>query len=155
MSWGAGKALVIGLAALGVSGCCHWPLQSTGQGNCKDPDKTMNHTAFVWQDRDWELHSLGGQPVDAPEPRPSLHFHRDGQLSGGTGCNRLMAGYRLVDAALVIDPLGATKRLCRGRMELENAFLSALARAAAWDHADGDLVLRDAQGEALMRLTAP
>jgi heat shock protein HslJ len=57
---------------------------------------------------EWIVTAIGAVPVDAASP-PTLHFTREGHVSGSTGINRFSGGYRLEGDALTISPLLMTR----------------------------------------------
>ena len=81
----------------------------------------------------------------------TLQFAGD-KLTGQAACNRFFATFAERSGKLTIGPIGATRRFCQGKMELERATLTALAKA--WTYArDGDrLVLLADAGEAVLAL---
>ena len=94
-------------------------------------------------------------PVDAPDT--FLRFGANGALSAGAGCNSLGAGYVQDGAALDISPIRSTRMMCPPPvMEHERALVAALEDTVSVAREDdgrlGLLVLRGADGEALMRL---
>ena len=72
----------------------------------------------------WRLVELDGAPVDMTDGSPELTFGENGRLTGSTGCNRLNAPYTRRDAAVVLGPVGATRRACAEptKRDLETRF---------------------------------
>jgi hypothetical protein len=76
------------------------------------------------------------------------------RVSGSSGCNRLMGGYRVEGEALTFDQLAGTRMACAEGMETEKAFLDALARVARWRISGDKLELLDAGGRLLATFEA-
>lgn len=85
----------------------------------------------------WELISTtepGGDPVDVPPAirAPTLELAADGTVQIFTGCNQARGDGSLEDGFLVLGPLAATRRACRGDAgELERTVLAVLDGKAA------------------------
>jgi heat shock protein HslJ len=92
--------------------------------------------------------------IDAGRP-PLLRFAA-GRLSGSVGCNRLMGSYTSDGERLRFQPnLATTMMACpEPLMAQEKAVVDALAEAASLAIADGTLTIRDADGAALLVLSA-
>lgn len=76
-----------------------------------------------------------------------------GRVSGTGGVNRVMGEYRLEGTTLVFGPLATT--MMAGppeRMEQERQLLALLARVGRWALDEGELVLLEPEGSALLRL---
>jgi heat shock protein HslJ len=76
----------------------------------------------------------------------TLNFGQDGTLIGSAGCNEYSATYGVDGATITINVDGTSRRFCdqpNGIMEQEQAFLTALELATAFEIADQGLVLRD------------
>jgi uncharacterized lipoprotein YbaY/heat shock protein HslJ/uncharacterized lipoprotein NlpE involved in copper resistance len=104
----------------------------------------------------WVLTALNGKPVTVaakPVPRePSLVLHTEQQrVAGSTGCNRLSGSYTLKGNELSFGTLAGTMMACVEGMEMETAFLEALAQVRRWRIAGIHLELMDAGGAVLAR----
>jgi heat shock protein HslJ len=78
----------------------------------------------------------------------TLNFGLDGTLIGSAGCNEYSATYGVDGATITINVDGTSRRFCdqpNGIMEQEQAFLTALELATAFEIADQGLVLRDSE----------
>jgi heat shock protein HslJ len=73
-------------------------------------------------------------------------------IRGKAPCNAFFGAFREFDGAIEIAGINETGKLCAGRMELERAFLDALAQARSYRLDGSVLVLIDAAGKALARL---
>jgi heat shock protein HslJ len=64
----------------------------------------------------WRLATLGGRPLTGdPQGHPYIRFDQEtGRISGSTGCNRLVGGYRVSADTISIDQAGATMMACVG-----------------------------------------
>lgn len=86
---------------------------------------------------------------------PSARFD-GGSVGGSSGCNRYGASYELDGDALTLGPIAGTQMGCEAtRAAVEEAYLAALERVAAWRVAGDELTLGDAGGEELLRFTVP
>ncbi|MBO9448217.1 DUF1131 family protein [Ruegeria sp. R14_0] len=89
----------------------------------------------------WQGLHIAGDAI----PRPidiNLTFGPDGQLSGSSGCNRLVATYAVEGGTLRIGRIGSTRRLCPElEMLAEQRFLAALENVNGWAIRNGQLVL--------------
>jgi len=102
----------------------------------------------------WQLVWLRDADVSAPvaERAPSLAFDvTEGRASGATGCNVFGGPYTRSGDELTFGMLVSTKMYCEGVMDQESAYTDALEATRGWQIEDGELVLIDANGEALAR----
>jgi heat shock protein HslJ len=109
-------------------------------------------------DREWRLAALGDRsdPQGAGGRPPTLTLDsKAGRAAGFAGCNRFSAAYQLEGDALAFGPILSTKMACERGMELEAAYLEALAAVASYTAADGELTLRAADGALLRFRVAP
>lgn len=74
-------------------------------------------------------------------------------IRGKAPCNSFFGAFRESDGAIEIAGINETGNVCSGRMELERAYLDALAQARSYRLDGGVLVLIDAAGKALARLS--
>jgi heat shock protein HslJ len=119
------------VAVLVAFGC------ETSAGDATVPDLRGTH---------WTLAELGGEPVaiDPRGPAPDLAFADDGErVTGFAGCNRFSGSFSVDGASLHFGPIAATRMACPHGMELEVAFLRALAATTAFRVAVASLALRD------------
>jgi heat shock protein HslJ len=90
-------------------------------------------------------------PQDAPAAQPSAMFE-DENVSGWTGCNSYTSGFQLNGSSLVIGQIATTKMACPSPGDtIEQEYLAALARVAAWRTEDDEVVLVDADEAELLR----
>lgn len=100
-------------------------------------------------DRDWDLVALGERdhPLGAGGKPATLRLDTAAQRAGGNaGCNRYSASYRLSGDSLSFGPGISTKMACPDGMDLENAWLGALAKVATFSATDSTLTLNGADG---------
>lgn len=98
---------------------------------------------------EWRLVRLNGAPVSTPsDRRPTLFL--DGtarRVTGSAGCNRYGGRFSLKGSSLTFSNLATTRKRCPEGMELEEAFLKALARAKTHNARGGRLSLSDGRDE--------
>ena len=94
----------------------------------------------------------------APDTGTFIRLDEHGNAGGNTGCNVWSSAF-LQDDSSVASPLRfgqttTTRRLCEGvRDQTEKRFLSALPQVRAHSLQGSQLVLLDAAGKEVMRLT--
>lgn len=99
----------------------------------------------------WVVEYIGDRPVVDRSPA-RIHFAEDGVLNGNASCNRFFGKYSYNEATLVIEPLGTTRMACvPALMEQEARFLAAFPRAASASLEHGILILRDVNGQQIIR----
>ncbi|WP_298845982.1 META domain-containing protein [uncultured Salinicola sp.] len=105
----------------------------------------------------WKLMTLDGEPVPVADNQREAHLVLDaqGRVSGSTGCNRLMGGYRLEGDTLTFTQLASTRMACPGEMAtLEQGWLATLSETAHYSISGQSLVLKNAGDRTLARLKA-
>jgi heat shock protein HslJ len=105
-------------------------------------------------DRDWQLVQIargaGGAPTVPSARPPSLRLDsKEGRASGFAGCNRFSGSYQLAGDRLTFGPLLSTKMACERGMDVEAAYLDALAKTGSWSQEKDGIVLRGAGGVSL------
>ncbi|MGD1982335.1 MAG: META domain-containing protein [Chromatiaceae bacterium] len=101
---------------------------------------------------EWQPERMGELAVP-PESSAFIQFRSHGRLAGYSGCNRLMAQYRIQDSAIFIGPVAATRMSCAGTvMAREAALATALERARTFRRQRTELVLFDAAGQPILEL---
>jgi len=103
---------------------------------------------------DWRLTSYnnGKQALASPlrGTHPTLTLGEDGSLQGDSGCNRFHGGYTLNRDWLAFGPIAGTRKACAEPprlMEMEGAFLRALATVATYKIEGGELTLINGDGK--------
>jgi putative lipoprotein len=95
----------------------------------------------------WVLASAGKRP-------PSISFAADSKVAGSGGCNRFFGSYMQNGEDLSFSPLGATRMACpAGIMKMEQGFFDMLAKVSKARIDASTLVLLDAAGKELARLS--
>ncbi|MFW2404418.1 MAG: YbaY family lipoprotein [Gammaproteobacteria bacterium] len=92
----------------------------------------------------WKLISIDEQPVVTKAPPEDARLTlaaESGQAAGYTGCNRFSGSLEVDGDRLTLGPLASTRRACIDTMELETAFLAALARVDRYQIIEQELRL--------------
>ena len=97
---------------------------------------------------EWRVVELSG----APGPVAATLRFTLTSIRGKAPCNAYFGAFRELDGVIEIAGINETGNVCSGRMDLERAFLEALAQARSYKLDGGVLVLIDAAGKALARL---
>lgn len=101
---------------------------------------------------EWQPERIGDLAVPAASSA-FIQFRSHGRLAGYSGCNRLMAQYRIQDSAIFIRPVAATRMSCAGAvMARESALARALEQARTFRRQRTELVLFDATGQPILEL---
>jgi heat shock protein HslJ len=101
------------------------------------------------EDRDWDVVQVGEmQNPQSNGGRPAtLRFDTQAQrAAGNSGCNRYSATYRLSGDSLSFGPAISTRMACAEGMDLETAWLGALAKIVTWSATESTLTLNGADG---------
>lgn len=127
------RSAVIGLALLAIA----WP---------SVPPKAVPGLAGS----EWRVVEIGGARAAGAG---TLRFTLT-SIRGKAPCNAFFGAFRETHGNIEIAGINETRMFCSGRMELERAFLDALARVRSY-RVDGSLlVLIDADGRALAKLAS-
>ncbi|MGC3965034.1 MAG: META domain-containing protein [Rhodocyclaceae bacterium] len=121
------------------------------------PGETCGATApAALQDTYWRLTRLGHQSVRVADRNrePYISFKDGGNVSGSSGCNRMVGTYKQEGDALSFGPIAGTRMACISGMDQEQRFLSALGAVAKWRIDGSHLELLDASGQSLARFEA-
>jgi len=107
---------------------------------------------------DWQLQQFrvdDAMQSAADSERPAVLRFDDGRLSGSAGCNRLMGAYYSDDETLRFEPhTAATMMACPpALMAQEQAVIAAFDLAARYRIKGQRLVIADAQGTPLLKLS--
>jgi heat shock protein HslJ len=101
------------------------------------------------ENRDWDVVQVGEmQNPQGNGGRPAtLRLDTEAQrAAGNAGCNRYSATYHLSGDSLSFGPAISTKMACAQGMELETAWLGALAKVVTWSATESTLTLDGADG---------
>lgn len=105
--------LMVGLAAVSVTGCAVEPLT------------LQNDVTYI---AEW----IGDEPVVGRNP-VSLTFSED-RAYGNAGCNHWFASYQLDGQKLRFSEIGSTRKMCAEHiMKQEQHFLELLSQIERWD----------------------
>lgn len=108
-------------------------------------------------DTTWTLKSItveGSDTSSEIDTEITAEF-KDGQISGSAGCNRYFGNVEITDSSLAISALGSTLMFCdQARNQRESEFLTALQSVTGYQLDDDMLILVDADGNALIEMTA-
>lgn len=97
---------------------------------------------------EWRVIQIGEQ---AAEGFGTLRFTLT-SIRGKAACSSFMGAFREIAGNIEIAGLGSTATLCDGRVDLEQAFLGALADARRYVLDGATLVLLDDTGRTLVKL---
>jgi heat shock protein HslJ len=104
----------------------------------------------------WALVALEGEPL-LTGTAPSAEFSAD-EISGSTGCNRYFGTYAVSGSDCTISNVASTEMWCadpEGVMDLEDAFLAALASATGYRLTGEQLELLDATDSVVLTFGPP
>ena len=74
-------------------------------------------------------------------------------VRGQAACNRFFGAFRNDGKSIEIAGVNSTRMICQGRMQLENEYFSALARAASYRIEQQTLVLISKDGKPVAKLS--
>jgi len=122
---------------------------------------TTDNMAADWSsvtDQEWNLVQVkDGAETLLPTPpvMATATFSEDGTVSGNAGCNQYSGSYEQAGSSLSVAQLVMTRKLCIAEeaMKVESAFSGAFVLVNSWDVNDGDLVLKDHNGNTVIKLT--
>jgi heat shock protein HslJ len=98
----------------------------------------------------WTVRKIDGRPA-VKEPKISLNFGTESQLTGSASCNRYFGSYALSAENLTISELGSSMMMCDGPiMDQETQFLGILREVRGFEIGqDRSLVLHAKDGRAI------
>ncbi len=97
---------------------------------------------------EWRVVEIDGAKVSG-----TLRFTQS-TIRGRAPCNAYFGAFREHDGGITIAGINITRMLCAGRMETERAFLEKLGRARKYRVDGSGLVLMDADGKPIARLSS-
>lgn len=104
----------------------------------------------------WTLTRVGDRAflpgMDPPAPPSFTLDAKSKRVRGFAGCNTMTGSYELDGATLRFSAMAVTRMFCTHRMEVEAAFLAALAATTTFAIAQGELTLADSTGAKLALL---
>jgi heat shock protein HslJ len=121
---------------------------------CGSDSETTAIDTSALEGTPWVLES-GSGGITPPEGVALSALFDAGSLSGSAGCNRFTASYTVDASAMSIGTIATTQIACPPPLDVvEQAYLAALGKVAAWTVDAGALVLSDSGGAELLRYTA-
>lgn len=100
---------------------------------------------------EWRVTEVLGTRVDGAG---TVRFTQT-SIRGQAACNVYFASFREKDGgAIEIAGINETRRNCAGRMELERGYLQALGRAKSYRVDSGTVILMDAGGKPVVKLSS-
>lgn len=108
----------------------------------------------------WFLRSLtvDGKMIDVPVDQQlvTIQFEPDGKVNGSGGCNSFGTGYQAGnDGKMQFEPIASTLMACEQGMDLENAYLTALAQVTRFKTDQTELTLQSADGKTILGFSLP
>ncbi len=92
----------------------------------------------------WMLTEVDGHAPNRDEKSPYIRLKgtdSEQNLEGFGGCNSIGGAYRLEGSqSIIFEPI-STRMFCKGRMEIENALLQALAKSERYEVRGNELRL--------------
>lgn len=105
----------------------------------------------------WVFTQIAAERLDAAA-RSRTSFALDaksGRVTATAGCNRMAGGYKRDGVSITFTQMAMTRMACPPPlMQREDALAKALGAVAQWRIVEGNLILSDANGSALLRLFA-
>jgi heat shock protein HslJ len=100
----------------------------------------------------WQLISIGEQPLAAGMPAPTARFQVDGKLQGSAGCNSYFTTYQAKDKQITLQMIAKTDMACSpaSLMDLEDRFIKALGKTKGYQGLNNQLQLIDGTGQVLL-----
>ena len=97
---------------------------------------------------EWRVAGIAGKPVTEAG---TVRFEA-GKVSGKAACNNYFGALKEAGQGIEISGIGATRKFCDGRMELEQALLKALGDSKLARLDGATLTLLDAAGAPVLAL---
>lgn len=98
---------------------------------------------------EWKVVELAGAKANG---LGTLRFTQT-SVRGKAACNTFFGAFRESQENIEITGVNTTRMLCTGRMELEQALLGSLVRVRSYRIDGSTVLLLDADGRAIARLT--
>jgi heat shock protein HslJ len=102
----------------------------------------------------WKLVSLRNGAILPGKGNSQVYIRllpEGNMMEGFGGCNRLRGHYEADGSGIRFSTLTATRKVCPGRMEVEQALLKALESAAKWRVEGESMELTSSSGDLLVR----
>ncbi len=137
----------------GVRAVAAWGAVAALLGACSLAVDERDEMAEQIYGRTWIASQIDGQPV-VPGIVSDLLIAADGKVSGNAGCNSYFGSAIVDNDAMAFGNLGTTKKACPGpAMGQEDRMLQALDSTRGYRLDQEDLLLLDAGGNTVLRLT--
>jgi len=98
-------------------------------------------------DTKWILKTLNDKKIFIPESSREVHIEfkfADSKFNGYGGCNTFSGTYTNIKNKLKLGPIARTEMYCEAMMDVENNFMSALAKTVIYKIRGNILELYDA-----------
>ena len=126
-------------------------VMALGLAACALAEEDTDEQAARVYGHTWIAEEVAGLPV-AAGVEPSLTVEPDGKVSGNGGCNGYFGSVIIDGEAMSFGNIGATRMACPDpAMSQEDRLLRALDSTLGYRLQDGNLVLLDGAGAALVR----
>lgn len=109
------------------------------------PSEMTAESAFPGPETTYSISSLNGESYDK---RGTLTFPEDGRIAGEAPCNNFNGSIDGTPAAFTLGPMVSTRKACPD-MEAETEFLKLLNGMTSAEISDGQIILRDGQGNSM------
>ncbi|ROS05820.1 heat shock protein HslJ [Sinobacterium caligoides] len=99
----------------------------------------------------WDISSINNEAVNE-DSKAYIEFGKDGKVHGNSSCNNFTGGFDIAKMGLDFGPIAGTRKLCDNAANLqETKLLQALPKVSDYGIEDGGLVLKDAEGNTLVK----
>jgi heat shock protein HslJ len=115
---------------------------------CSQIEGLMSADSLVGK---WDIESINDQAV-TDNSKAFIEFGEDGKIHGNSSCNNFTGGFDLEKMGLSFGPIAGTRKLCDNAANLqETQLLQTLPNVSGYGIEDGGLVLKDADGNAVVK----
>lgn len=103
---------------------------------------------------EWKVQTINGNALPSTMHEPELNINADKTFTGITGVNQMSGTYTLNDNSIHFNDGPMTKMAADPEsMEVETNYLKAIFSAKTVANENGNLILKDADGKELMKLS--
>jgi heat shock protein HslJ len=100
----------------------------------------------------WQLSAMNINQLPLPNTNVTAFFDNDGGVGGNSGCNPYSATYTVNGNSINIGPAIGGGSLCGPEIDQqEQIYLATLQSAATFEIAGGQLIIRDGDGQEVLR----
>lgn len=112
--------------------------------------RTGNRAGATSLSGTWEVHSINGTPVSAPN-KPTITWD-EGKVSGSSGCNQFSGSFQQQGNSLELSEIAMTQRACIAPYDaIEQQFTSALNNLTGFSLvSDGTVAFVGTNGQTMM-----